>query len=423
MKPQDIPFIPRHVVLRRYEEINIIDLKADESYVIDDEAYSVLKLIDGELSNGEIIDTYPEAKKQEVSEAIKDFHELEIVNFSPTKITDKALISVDHINIPEKNAFDLPHMKNLMINLTEKCNLTCKHCYITDKNPVDFPFENLKKIISEFYELQGLKLVLTGGEPLLYSPLKELLVFLKDIPLMKIMLSNGILFKENPELIGLLSDNYFETFISIDGLEETHNDFRDANCYKDTLESIKLLIKKGITVSINTMVHKQNLNEFDEMYKLFQSLEKIKNWSIDIPTFDKTTPQAIREKYEITSEEGGQILNDYGWGEYINIASRSDLACGPNIIAIDVLGVVTKCGFFYDENVGSVLEIGLKKSWELIQKQLNWKISDLECFKLNCEHLDACRGGCRYRAYQATGNVLGVDSYKCAQFGKTEFLK
>jgi len=284
---------------------------------------------------------------------------------------------------------------------------------------VDFPFEDLRKLIREFYELQGLKLVLTGGEPLIYSHLKELLVFLKDIPFIKIMLSNGILFKEKPELINLLRDNYFEIFISIDGLEESHNDFRDANCYKDILESIKLLIKEGITVSINTMVHKQNLNEFDEMYKLFQSLGKIKNWSIDIPTFDNSTPQSIRKKYAISSEEGGQILNDYGWGEYHS--SRSyDFACGSNIIAIDVLGVVTKCGFFYDENVGNVLELGLKKSWELIQEHLNWKISDLECFKLKCEHLDACRGGCRYRAYQATGNVLGVDSYKCAQFGKLE---
>jgi len=417
MNPQDIPFIPRHIVLRRYEEINIFDLKADESYVIDDEAYSVLTLIDGDRTNGEIIDTYPEAKKQEVSEAINDFHELEIVSFSPNKIKDKVSISIDHINLPEKNAFELPYMKNVMINLTEKCNLTCKHCYISDKNPVDFPFEDLKKIIREFYDLQGLKLVLTGGEPLIYSHLKDLLLFLKDIPLIKIMLSNGILFKEKRELIELLRDNYFEIFISIDGLEEKHNDLRDANCYKDTFESIKLLIKEGITVSINTMVHKQNLNEFDEMYKLFQSLGKIKNWSIDIPTFDKTTPQEIREKYEITAEEGGQILNDYGWGEYHS--SRSyDFACGPNIIAIDVLGVVTKCGFFYDENVGNVLELGLKKSWELIQKNQNWKLTDLECSKLECEHLEACRGGCRYRAYQATWDIYGVDSYKCAQFGK-----
>jgi len=417
MNPQDIPFIPRNVFLRRYEEINIFDLKADESYVIDDEAYSILKLIDGGRTNEEIIEAYPEVKKQEVSEALNDFHELEIVNFSPNKIKDRTSISIDHINLPDKNVFQLPYLKNLMINLTGKCNLTCKHCYITDKNPVDFPFEDLKKLIREFYELQGLKLVLTGGEPLIYSHLKELLVFLKDIPFIKIMLSNGILFKEKPELINLLRDNYFEIFISIDGLEESHNDFRDANCYKDILESIKLLIKEGITVSINTMVHKQNLNEFDEMYKLFQSLGKIKNWSIDIPTFDNSTPQSIRKKYAISSEEGGQILNDYGWGEYHS--SRSyDFACGSNIIAIDVLGVVTKCGFFYDENVGNVLELGLKKSWELIQEHLNWKISDLECFKLKCEHLDACRGGCRYRAYQATGNVLGVDSYKCAQFGK-----
>ena len=50
------------------------------------------------------------------------------------------------------------------------------------------------------------------------------------------------------------------------------------------------------------------------MYKLLNSLGKIKNWSIDIPTFDDTIPKSVREKYEISPEEGGAILKEYGWG-------------------------------------------------------------------------------------------------------------
>ena len=417
MNPKDFPYIPHHIVLRRYEEINIHDLKNDESFVIGDEAFSVLKHINGCNSVENILDKYPENKRQEVTEALNDFHELDIISFSSGDLPDKSLVSTEHLSLPEKNVFKPPYLKNLMINITEKCNLTCKHCYISDKNPIDFPFDKLKEMIRDFYELQGIKLVLTGGEPLLYSQLRDLLIFLKDIPLIKVLLSNGVLFKENPDLIDLLRDNYFEVFVSIDGLENTHNDFRDADCFQDSIEGIKILLKEDITVSINTMVHKQNLNEFDDMFKLFKSLGIIKNWSIDIPTFDKTTPKAIRDKYEITAKEGGEILRDYGWGEYHSSESY-DFACGPNIMAIDVLGVVTKCGFFYDENVGNVFDLGLKKSWELLQKNLNWRISELECCKLNCEYLEACRGGCRYRAYQATGDICGIDSYKCAQFGR-----
>jgi radical SAM protein with 4Fe4S-binding SPASM domain len=417
MNPKDIPCIPSYISLRRYEEINIIDLKNDESYVIDDEAYSVLKLINGNLTIKEILAKYPDNKKKEVSEALNDFYELNIITFSPITLKDPSIISTKHISLPDKNVFEPPYLKNLMINITEKCNLTCKHCYITNKNRVDFPIDELKRIIRDFYELQGIKLVLTGGEPLLYSQLRDLLIFLKDLPLIKVLLSNGVLFTDNPEIRALLRDNYFEVFISIDGLKDTHNDFRDAKCFQASIEGIKTLLKEGITVSINTMVHRKNLNEFDDMLELFKSLGTIKNWSIDIPTFENTTPKSIRNKYEIPAKEGGEILKNYGWGEYHSSESY-DFACGPNIMAIDVLGVVTKCGFFYNESVGNVFDLGLKKSWELIQEKLNWRISDLQCAQLNCEFIEQCRGGCRYRAYQATGNINGVDAYKCAQFGK-----
>ena len=74
-------------------------------------------------------------------------------------------------SLPKENQIGSPYFKNLMLNITEKCNLTCKHCYITNKNPIDFPFDKLKEIIKGFHDLQGIKIILTGGEPYLYSHL------------------------------------------------------------------------------------------------------------------------------------------------------------------------------------------------------------------------------------------------------------
>jgi len=417
MSHNSFPFICKHVSFRRYSDINIYDFKNDESYIIDDEAYALLKLLNGKKSLKQVIESFPIEKQEEVREVVDNFQELGLIDFSPHEINDNKSLMKLYDNLPEKNPFSAPYLKNLMINLTEKCNLTCKHCYITNKNLVDFPLEKVKDIINEFYELQGIKVILTGGEPYLYPNLKELLTYLLDIPIQKLMLTNGTLIKEKPELLDLLEQNYFDMYVSIDGLENTHNDFRNANCFQDSIDGIKLLLDNNITTSINTMIHKQNLTEFDEMLQLINSLGKIKNWSIDIPTFEASMSKEIREKYEISFEEGGKILRDYGWG-VIYESETNNYACGPNLMAIDVLGVVTKCGFFYEQNVGNVLDLGVLKSWKYIQEKLNWPLESLQCNEINCEFLEQCRGGCRYRAFIHSNDLHGIDSFTCYKFGK-----
>ena len=325
-------------------------------------------------------------------------------------------INTSHLNLPAQNPFNEPYLKNLMVNITEKCNLECKHCYITNKNPIDMELAKLKKIVKDFYDLQGIRLILTGGEPFIYERLEDFLIYLKKFPLQIVILSNGMFIEKKKNLIKLLKANQAEVFVSLDGLQETHNEFRNAECFQQTIAGIKSLLRHEIKTSINTMVHKKNLNEFNDMFQLIESLEgKIANWSIDIPTFEKDVPEEIRKTYEITGEEGGKILKNYGWGEVYE-SECHNYACGPNLMAIDVLGVVTKCGFFYSQNVGNIFEIGMKKAWKRIQNNLNWTLDELEC--KDCEYIESCRGGCRYRAFKDTGNIHGIDRYKCHQFGK-----
>ncbi|MBN1214801.1 MAG: radical SAM protein [Candidatus Lokiarchaeota archaeon] len=416
------PYVLKNIVLRKYKDYNIYDLKNDESYIIDNEAYALLSLINGKKTNREIINSFPSNKESEIKKALEKYNEIGVIQFYSTMITDPSIITNEHITLPKKNPLNPPYLKNIMINITEKCNLTCKHCYITDKNPINMELEVLFKLIKEFYELQGIKIILTGGEPFLYSKLKNLLEELKDLPLQKVLLTNGTLIHEQDQIIlDLLKENYFEVFVSIDGLESTHNDFRNSDCFRDTIKGIKILMDNNISVSINTMIHKQNLGEFDEIYKLITSLGTVKNWSIDIPTFDDKTPKDIREKYEISFKDGGEILKNYGWGVIYESSSEGEeinYACGPYMMAIDVKGKITKCGFFSEYNLGNVFDLNLKNAWEIIQKELNWNIKELKCAEIECEYLDNCRGGCRYRAYKQTNSIKGIDSFKCYQFGK-----
>lgn len=416
------PYIPKYISLRRYREVNVLDLREDESYLIDDEAFSVLKKVDGIMETQEIIKCFPKEKHEEVKEALVTFNQLGIIINSTVKIHDINLKKLDHIDdLPQKNPFEEPYLKNLMINITEKCNLTCKHCYIPNKKPQNMPLDQLKNLIQDFYDVQGIRLILTGGEPLLYRELKELLLFLTDFPLKKVILSNGTLIKGlESEILDLLKENFVEIYISLDGLEQTHNDFRNSNCFHDTIEGIKILINNDIKISINTMIHQLNLQEFEEMYQLIQSLGAIQNWALDVPSFDESLSEDIKSRYMPLPEEAGEIMKNFGWGVLFESegGATKNYACGPHLMAVDVTGLITKCGFFYKESPGNIFDLGLKKSWELIQKNLNWCIEDLQCSEINCEYLEDCRGGCRYRAFVNTGNILGIDEYKCNQFGK-----
>jgi radical SAM protein with 4Fe4S-binding SPASM domain len=412
-----IPKILKHIVVRRYDKIEVFDLEYEDSYIIDEEAFSVLRLIDGINSNKEIINNYTKDKQKEVIDALKQFFDLQIINFGSTKLRSGQTQSFNPCNIPEKNPFKEPYLRTLMINITEKCNLRCAHCYISEKHQMDYPFEKLKWVIEEFYRFQGLKLVLTGGEPFLYSKLKELLIFLHKIPLQKQILTNGVLIKDNLNLLNLIKKNFTEVYVSIDGLEETHNDIRNANCFQKTIEGIKILLENNIKVSINTMLHKQNLGEITQLGKFLKGLGPISKWIIDIPTFDNSMRQEVIEKYKITAEEAKPIFGKQGWGGGFEFEAEN-FACGPNIMAIDVEGIVTKCGFFTEQNVGNIFDLGLKKSWELLQKNLNWCLDELKCYEIGCQYLKSCRGGCRYRAFINTGDILGVDQYRCAQFDK-----
>lgn len=417
INPSLFPYILKNKLVRRYESIELFDFDTDDSYDLDEEAYSILQLINGSNSNEDIINRFPNKKQEEVKEALKEYYNLKVIEFSSEKKDENKSKLFNPSIIPKKNLFNQPHLRTLMVNIIEKCNLRCDHCYITDKNQTDFPLDKFKPIIEEFFKLQGLKLVLTGGEPFLYSNFKELLEYLKDIPLQKIILSNGVLIKDHIDLLDLIKNNINEIYVSIDGLKYAHNEIRNADCFQKTVEGIKILLENNIKVSINTMLHKQNLMEFEALEKLIKELDNISSWIIDIPTFDDNIPLTIKEKYGISPEEAKTVFGKFGWGSGFEFES-GNFACGPGIMAIDVLGVITKCGFFTEQNVGNIFEVGLKKGWELVQKNLNWCLDELKCKEIGCEYLNSCRGGCRYRAFTNTEDIYGVDKYRCVQFDK-----
>lgn len=296
-----------------------------------------------------------------------------------------------------------PSLRYLELQLTDRCNLACRHCYLGKSKTRDLEVELAESVFNQFEELHGLRMIISGGEPLLHPDFKKINEMLKNRSFRSILLTNGTLL-EKDNIDKLNADEYQ---VSIDGLEDAHDAVRGKGTFKKSMGAVEMLIDNGIDVSIATMVNRYNSNDFPEMENLFREMG-VMEWSVDIPVemgYAKNEPQSLL----LSAEESSKYLSfGFGGGLY---KSSGEYACGTHLCAVTPSGNVCKCGFYSDSPSGNIEKETLRDCWIKIEKI---RLDDLECG--NCTVINECRGGCRYRAL-AEGSGKGTDSAKCFFFG------
>jgi radical SAM protein with 4Fe4S-binding SPASM domain len=115
----------------------------------------------------------------------------------------------------------------------------------------------------------------------------------------------------------------------------------------------------------------------------------------------------LNTEFQISPEIGGRYLK-YGYGGGLHTANPG-FACGLHLMAVMADGKVAKCTFYSDNAIGRVEE-GLETCWQRIRPI---RLGELKC---DCNFVESCRGGCRYRA-GLSGDLCGKDLYRCAFYG------
>jgi len=366
-----------HCSLKRLEEPCLYDIANDELYELGKDAYRFLLA----CCRGE---------KPVVQKKDKEFVQY--------------CLSEDLIAISEKPAprkiFPLPaptpSLRYLELIMTDRCNLQCRHCYLGKGRHQDLPFELIRKIAGEFEEIQGLRLLLSGGEPLLHPQFWRVNDLVRDFGFRSVLLSNGTLVTKAVAR----KLRVHEVQISLDGMKEGHESIRGRGTFQKALKAIDHLQDSDILVSVATMIHKKNIKEFDSLASLLESKD-IKEWNVDVPCVEGRLSE--NQEFWVSPLEAGPLLN-YGFGGGMH-GSKNNASCGAHLCAILVNGWVAKCGLFSREAVGSIEE-GLRTCWERIPRI---PLNDLKC---ECSEIEACRGGCRYRA-KLSGDLQGRDLYQC----------
>lgn len=366
-----------HCILKSLEEPYLYDIEHDELYELNQDAFKFLV----KCSQGES----PTVKKEDE----------EFIQYC----LSENLITVSEV--PNRRELTLhlspvPSLRYLELQITDRCNLRCRHCYLADGQNQDLSFEKIEEILKEFEEIQGLRLLLSGGEPLLHPHFWKINEILRNYDFRSVLLSNGTLItKEVAKRLRV-----HEVQVSLDGMKEGHESLRGQGTFEKALQAIDYLQEANIQVSIATMIHRKNLVEFDSLASLIQS-KNIGEWNVDLPCIAGRLEE--NRDFWVAPSEAGQFLQ-YGYGGGLH-SSEKNATCGVHLCAILPNGNVSKCGLFNQEPVGSIDE-GLRVCWDQIPRI---PLRDLTC---NCPELKECRGGCRFRA-KFFGDLYQPDLVQC----------
>lgn len=339
---------------------------------------------------------------------------------------------------------DIPLIENSLVfprfislELTNKCNMKCVHCYSSSKstNSNFISFEKVKEIIDEASYYGTEFIALGGGEPLLHPDIFDIISYACNKNVEIELVTNGMLLStENIMKLNKSGLRYIQ--VSLDGnSEDTYFKMRNVGCFNQIIENIKKA-KPYFNISLATVICKHT---YDNIFNIIELANKLNVDSYRILKLMETgragdqegSPLAISNKDMRTFVTE---LPNYIYKHNITIPVRIDesvfgnfkqrkipwleygyygCSAGRSTVAIDSEGNVFPCSFLnYKELIcGNVNEISLYEIWtksNVLNKYRNMNHIDGKCKQ--CDHLEKCLGGCRAAAYAAErGNIYAED--------------
>lgn len=382
------------------------------------------------------------------SKKLEELKKLNIINNNDIN----ELIQEDIINLsnkPHNKKLDYIYysknfLKHISIDITNKCNLNCKHCYISNLvSKRSLNIREIKKVLLEAKKMGCLSVELSGGEPFAR---KDLLNILKIIVKCRVgvvaILTNGV-YLDN-KVLNFLKTNKINTefYISLDGLKRSHEKFRGKkDIYEKIISNINKLVNSGFRITISTSLNKYNINEFEELFEFIKHIG-IRRWRVTSPFYsgnwiknkqnlgvniddELNLYQKLIEKW--INEEPSFILecgNIFRSSEFSNKQQKYNInsyCCDyyRNSCSIKCNGDVISCGIHHPHFIcGNIRGTSFNKIWESKKMRTfkNLKIKDLlkhnkECKK--CDLLWFCGLGCRFKALTLNGDANYLDTYMC----------
>jgi radical SAM protein with 4Fe4S-binding SPASM domain len=358
--------------------------------------------------------------------------------------------SVDGQVPPELLQFSNQNRPLVVWNMTNRCNLRCRHCYINaeDRHYQDeLSTEEAKVFIKDLADMKVPVLLFSGGEPLIRKDIFELGRIAADLGLRPVISSNGTLIdRDMARQIKAAGFQYVG--ISVDGKPSTHDDFRNMpGAFEAALQGMHACLSEGVKTGIRFTVNRYNQADLPEildiveregiprfcMYHLVYAGRGEEMADMDI------SPEETRKVLDLLSqrtvelyERGVEVeiltTDNHADGIYLLNRIRQEqperveevitllemhggCSAGTKFANVDPRGNVHPCQFWQDYVVGNIRERPFSEIWtsdDELMVLLREKDKHVKGRCGECSYKQLC-SGCRIRARAVYGDLWAED--------------
>jgi radical SAM protein with 4Fe4S-binding SPASM domain len=354
-------------------------------------------------------------------------------NFELYKITAREKLPMDSLSAPSK----------VYLEITRKCNLSCKNCYNkSNKADSKMSLAQAKKLIDVFSRNGVFELRITGGEPTTHPQLFQIIEYAEKVGL-AVSLSTNFVFDQ--DTLNKIASSGVRTIItSLDGTRQYNDKIRGVGSFDKIISNIRLLreynpsmLKLNMTLDKNNYkmvtdvariaaredVSVLNINPLKLTGRALQRKEITLSKEEMLQVLKSVSE--IRKKYHIKVQTYFDILDEKENKVTGCLFNRTSCAAGIEVAAInprgDVYGCVVSPGSGYgsveDKNLfvaGNINDSDFMSIWLDSSKWKAYRDFSLNKCKdcLDCKHYSKnCFGNCIVTSYVHNGNLNAKDPY------------
>jgi len=362
--------------------------------------------------------------------------------------------------------------------LTRSCNLACVHCRasaLRGPYPGELGTEKCLQIIDEIAAVARPVIILTGGEPLMREDIYEIAAYGDRKGLRMVLATNGT-FVTEAVANRMIKAGIKRVSVSLDGPDAaSHDAFRCVpGAFAEALAGIAAMKRAGLEFQINTTITQTNLARIREIHAMVHRLgaaahhifllvptgrgkemagqaitalayEETLNWFYEeglecalqlkatcAPHYYRIFHQRRKERKGKAGPSqkaaggeppatvlGAAMSSGAGQGGHpLHTMTRGCMG-GISFCFISHTGQIQPCGYL-ELDCGQVSRQGFAEIWN--DSKIFRDLRDLDLYEGKCGRCEFIRvcGGCRARAFEATGNYLAEEPLCIYQPGKRE---
>jgi len=310
---------------------------------------------------------------------------------------------------------------SMEMEFNKNCNFRCLYCYASD-NAVhrnELSKHEFLDLINQAKELGARKIIVLGGEPMLYPPIIEMIQFIRGLEMDIELFTNGT--NITREMAQTLFNIGVRVVLKMNTFEQKIQDMLSGRkgAYAQIHEAFNNLKLAGYPstdrfMGVSTVICQQNIDELPKMW------EWLRDQNI-APYFEMITPQGGAKEHNMLEVDSRQVE------ELFHRISRIDRKKyghtwdpKPPLVGGECLRHQFSCAVnsegFVQPCVGVTIPIGNVRKRRLKDILLESEVvQDLKSYTetikgpcSECERLSECYG-CRGAAYQMTGDYLASD--------------